>query len=116
VRDAGEIERAVTDFASSGNRGLIVTASQLATIHRDAIVALAARRRLPAVYSDPYFVAAGGADFLLFSPLDWKPRPHPDDVAGVRGLGFAGAWVKHSPPKRLRNASAVAASGKQNRI
>jgi hypothetical protein len=39
-----------------------------------------------------------------------------DDVAGVRGLGFAGAWVKHSPPKRLRNASAVGASGKQNRI
>ena len=39
-----------------------------------------------------------------------------DDVAGVRGLGFPGAWVRHSPPKRLRNASAVAASGKQNRI
>jgi hypothetical protein len=35
------------------------------------------------------------------------------DVAEVRGLGFAGAWVKHSPPKRLRNASAMAASGKQ---
>src|SRR5215470_7224991 len=50
-----------------------------------------------------------------FSPLDWKPRPHPDDVAEVLGLGF-GAWVKHSPPKRLRNAPAVAASGKQNRI
>jgi putative ABC transport system substrate-binding protein len=39
-----------------------------------------------------------------------------DDVAEVRGLGSAGVWVKHSPPKRLRNASAVAASGKQNRI
>src|SRR5262249_32946082 len=50
----------------------------------------------------------------VFSPLDWKPRPHPVDVAEVLGLGF-GAWVKHSPPKRLRNASAVAASGKQNR-
>jgi hypothetical protein len=37
-------------------------------------------------------------------------------LAEVRGLGFAGAWVKHSPPKRLRNASAVAVSGKQNRI
>src|SRR5262249_42694012 len=60
----------------------------------------------------------GAPRFLLarcFSPLDWKPRPHPDDVAEVLGLGF-GAWVKHSPPKRLRNASAVAASGKQNRI
>jgi putative tryptophan/tyrosine transport system substrate-binding protein len=60
VRDAGEIERAVTDFASSANGGLIVTASQLATIHRDLIVGLAARHRLPAVYSDPYFVTAGG--------------------------------------------------------
>ena len=39
-----------------------------------------------------------------------------DAVAEVRGLGFPGAWVKHSPPKRLRNPSAVAASGKQNRI
>src|SRR5262249_12071578 len=39
-----------------------------------------------------------------------------DDVAEVGGLGFAGVWVKHSPPKRLRNASAVAVSGKQNRI
>jgi hypothetical protein len=39
-----------------------------------------------------------------------------DDVAEVRDLGFPGAWVKHSPPKRLRNASAVAVSGKQNRI
>jgi len=37
-----------------------------------------------------------------------------DDL--VRGLDFPGAWVKHSPPKRLRNASAVAVSGKQNRI
>jgi putative ABC transport system substrate-binding protein len=73
VRDAGEIERAVTDFASSGNRGLIVTASQLATIHRDAIVALAARRRLPAVYSDPYFVAAGGLISYCF--LLWTGSP-----------------------------------------
>src|SRR5215471_16381720 len=38
------------------------------------------------------------------------------DVAEVRGLGLSGAWVKHSPPKRLRKASAVAVSGKQNRI
>jgi hypothetical protein len=39
-----------------------------------------------------------------------------DGVAEVRGLGFPSPWVKHSPPKRLRNASAVAVSGKQNRI
>ena len=51
VRDAGEIERAVTAFARSGNGGLIVTASALATRHRYLIIALAARHRLPAVYA-----------------------------------------------------------------
>src|ERR1700730_16171246 len=51
VRDAGEIDRAVTAFARSPNGGLIVTASALATRHRDLIIALAARHGLPAVYS-----------------------------------------------------------------
>jgi putative tryptophan/tyrosine transport system substrate-binding protein len=60
VRDAGEIERAVTAFARSPNGGLIVTASALATRHRDLIIALAARHRLPAVYSYRYMVVAGG--------------------------------------------------------
>ena len=60
VRDAGEIERVLTAFASSPNGGLIVTGSALAVMHRDLIIALAARHRLPAVYYDRYFVAAGG--------------------------------------------------------
>jgi putative ABC transport system substrate-binding protein len=60
VRDAGEIERAVTAFARSGNGGLIVTASALASHHRDLIIALAARLRLPAVYSYRFFVTVGG--------------------------------------------------------
>jgi putative tryptophan/tyrosine transport system substrate-binding protein len=60
VRDAGEIERAVTAFARSPNDGLLVTGSALATVHRDLIVALAARHRLPAVYSSRYFVTDGG--------------------------------------------------------
>jgi putative tryptophan/tyrosine transport system substrate-binding protein len=60
VRDAGEIDRAVTAFARSPNGGLIVTASALATRHRDLIIALAARHRLPAVYSYRYMVVAGG--------------------------------------------------------
>jgi putative ABC transport system substrate-binding protein len=60
VRDAGEIERAVTAFARSSNGGLIVTASALVTRHRDLIIALAARHRLPAVYAYRYMVAAGG--------------------------------------------------------
>ena len=60
VRDAGEIERAVTAFARSSNGGLIVTASALATRHRDLIIVLAAQLRLPAVYSYRLFVAVGG--------------------------------------------------------
>ena len=60
VRDAGEIERAVTAFARSSNGGLIVTASALAIVHRDLIITLAARHKLPAVYSDRYFVTGGG--------------------------------------------------------
>ena len=60
VRDAGEIERAVAAFARSSNGGLIVTASALALRHRDLIITLAARHKLPAVYYERYFVAAGG--------------------------------------------------------
>ena len=60
VRDAGEIERAVMAFTRSPNGGLIVTASALATRHRDLIIALAARLRLPAVYPNRYFVTGGG--------------------------------------------------------
>jgi ABC-type uncharacterized transport system substrate-binding protein len=60
ARDAPEIERAVTAFARSGNGGLIVTASAPATRHRDLIITLAARHRLPAVYPWRYFVTVGG--------------------------------------------------------
>ena len=48
VRDAGEIERAITAFARSSNGGLIVTGSPLTLVHRDLIITLAARHRLPA--------------------------------------------------------------------
>jgi putative tryptophan/tyrosine transport system substrate-binding protein len=60
VRYAGEIERAATAFARSSNGGLIVTGSALAGIHRDLIITLAARHKLPAVYFERSFVAAGG--------------------------------------------------------
>jgi putative ABC transport system substrate-binding protein len=60
ARDAPEIERAVTAFARSGNGGLIVTASPEATRHRDLIITLAARHRLPAVYPNRYYAADGG--------------------------------------------------------
>jgi putative ABC transport system substrate-binding protein len=60
VRDADEIERALTAFARSPDGGLIVTGSALAIVHRDLIIALAARLRLPAVYYERYFATAGG--------------------------------------------------------
>jgi putative ABC transport system substrate-binding protein len=66
VRDAPEIERAVTAFARSGNGGLIVTASGLATRYRDLIITLAARHKLPAVFGGRWFVADGG--LLSYGP------------------------------------------------
>jgi putative ABC transport system substrate-binding protein len=60
VRDRAEIERTVTTFARSANAGLIVTTSQAAQVNRDAIIALVAKHRLPAVYPVRLFVAAGG--------------------------------------------------------
>jgi putative tryptophan/tyrosine transport system substrate-binding protein len=60
VRDPGEIERTVARFAGGPNGGLILTGSALAVVHRDLITALAARHRLPAVYYERYFAAAGG--------------------------------------------------------
>jgi putative tryptophan/tyrosine transport system substrate-binding protein len=58
--DGGEIDRGLTAFARSPNGGLIVTGSALAVVHRDLIISLAARLRLPAVYYDRYFALAGG--------------------------------------------------------
>jgi putative ABC transport system substrate-binding protein len=60
VRDAGEIERDLTAFARSSNGGLILTGSGFAPVHRDLIIQLAARHKLPAVYYERYFVTAGG--------------------------------------------------------
>ena len=70
MRDAGEIERAVTAFARSPNGGLIVTSSALANVHRDLIIGLAARHRLPAVYSFRCFVGAGGLISYGPDPID----------------------------------------------
>ena len=60
VRDAPEIERAVTAFAGIENGGLVVTASPSGTVHRELIIALAARHKLPAVYWQRFYRASGG--------------------------------------------------------
>jgi ABC-type uncharacterized transport system substrate-binding protein len=64
MRDAVEIERAVAAFSRSPNGGLILTASGLANVHRDLIITLAARHKLPAVYYERSFVTVGGPDLL----------------------------------------------------
>jgi putative ABC transport system substrate-binding protein len=60
VREDDAIERAITGFARRPNGGLIITASDIAFVHRAQIISLAARHRLPAVYPERLFVADGG--------------------------------------------------------
>jgi ABC-type uncharacterized transport system substrate-binding protein len=60
LRNAGDVERAVADFARRPNGGLIVTASQFGTNNPGPLVALVARHKLPSVYPFPYFASAGG--------------------------------------------------------
>jgi putative ABC transport system substrate-binding protein len=60
VRDPSDIEQAVTAFARSLNGGLIATSGAGTARHRDLIIALAARHKLPAIYFERNFVAAGG--------------------------------------------------------
>jgi putative ABC transport system substrate-binding protein len=70
VRDAGEIERGITAFARGSNGGLIVTASTLATLHRELIITLATRHKLPAVYYFRFFATAGGLISYGPDPID----------------------------------------------
>ena len=60
LRDAAEIERSVAAFAQAPNGGLILTAGALSAVHRDLIISLAARFKLPATYQERSYVAAGG--------------------------------------------------------
>jgi putative ABC transport system substrate-binding protein len=70
VRNADEVERAIAAFARKPNGGLIVLGSFLANINRDAIIALAAQHRLPAVYPSRTFVTSGGLVSYGSDPID----------------------------------------------
>jgi putative ABC transport system substrate-binding protein len=91
VRDAGEIERAITAFAGSSNGGLIVTGSPAASVHRDLIIALAARHRLPAVYNTRSFVTSGG--LISYGP-DFVDQFH-------RAAGYVSRILKGEKPAGL---------------
>jgi putative ABC transport system substrate-binding protein len=60
IDDAGGIKRAIEAFARLSSGGLIVTGTGLALVHRDLIITLAAQHKLPAIYFERYFAAAGG--------------------------------------------------------
>jgi len=71
VRDAGEIERAIASFSRLTNGGLIVTGSASVSVHHDLIVMLAARYKLPAVYSHRRMVIGGG--LISYGPESVDP-------------------------------------------
>jgi ABC-type uncharacterized transport system substrate-binding protein len=66
LNDVGGLQRELADFAQSANGGLIITASALSAIHRDLIITLAARLKLPAVYQERNYADAGG--LLSYGP------------------------------------------------
>ena len=111
VHDVDEIERAVTAFARFPNSGIIVTGSPLTTFHRDLIVTLAARQRLPAVYPYRFFVTGGGLISYGPDPTDqyWRAAGYADRV--LKGEKPADlpvqAPVKYELAINLRTARAL---------
>jgi putative ABC transport system substrate-binding protein len=91
VRDAGEIERAVATFARKTNVGLIVTGSASATVHRHMFVALAAKHKLPAVYTSRFHVTRGG--LISYGP-DFVDEH-------VRAAGYVDRILKGEKPADL---------------
>jgi putative ABC transport system substrate-binding protein len=91
VRDADEMDRAITAFASESNGGLIVTQNATAILHRKLIIALAARHRLPAIYGYPSFVTDGG--LISYGP---------DSMDGYRrAAGYVDRILKGAKPADL---------------
>jgi putative ABC transport system substrate-binding protein len=91
MRDPGEIERAVAAFAHEPNGCLIVTASPLAVTHRDLIVSLATRYRLPNIYAFRYYPASGEL-------ASYGPSPN-DDI--TRAAAYVDRILKGEMPADL---------------
>jgi putative ABC transport system substrate-binding protein len=91
ITDAGEIERGVTAFARASNGGLIVTGNTFTMVHRELIITLAARHRLPAVYGLPLFANAGG--LISYGPDSIDPYR--------RAAGYVDRILKGEKPADL---------------
>ena len=91
VRNADEIERAVTAFARTANGGLIVTSSGSSAVHRKLIISLAARHKLPAVYYRRVYVTDGG---LISYGLDFIDQYR-------RAAGYVDRILKGEKPADL---------------
>jgi putative tryptophan/tyrosine transport system substrate-binding protein len=91
VRDPGEIERAIGAFAREQNGGLIVTGSQSVVAHRDLIISLATRYRLPNVFGYRYYAVAGGLASYGPDPID----------AHKRAAGYVDRILKGEKPADL---------------
>ena len=91
VRNPDEIEQGVSTFVRAPNGGLIVLSSAAAAAHRELIVALTARHRLPAIYPYRFFAAAGGL-------ISYGPEPA-DQVR--RAAGYVDRILKGEKPGDL---------------
>ena len=74
VREASEIENSVAEFARSSNGGLIVTGSASSVVHRELIIALAAKHKLPAIYFQHQFATEGGLISYGSDPVEQYRR------------------------------------------
>jgi putative ABC transport system substrate-binding protein len=126
VSDSGEIERTMAEFARGSNGGLILVPTAQTLIHRELIITLAARHRLPAIYPYRYFVTAGG--LMCYGPDEIEqyrraagyldrilkgekpadlPAQAPTKYELVINLKTAKALSLEVPPSRLATADEV---------
>jgi putative ABC transport system substrate-binding protein len=91
VRNTSNIENAILDFARFPKGGLVVTGSAPAAAHRELIITLAARHRLPAIYPFRYFVHSGG--LLSYGPTTIDPY--------IRAAGYVDRILRGEKPGNL---------------
>jgi putative ABC transport system substrate-binding protein len=91
VRNTSDMENAVAEFARFPKGGLIVTGSAPAAVHRDLIITLAGRHRLPAIYPFRYFVESGG--LVSYGPTTIDPY--------IRAAGYVDRILKGEKPADL---------------